>query len=395
MNIFLTSTDAAEFLGVSRRTLYAYVSRGWIRSESSSTARERRYSRLDLERLRDRKQVRKDPVRNVSHALSWGVPLLETELTLIDQGRFFYRGLDAVELARTKQFFEVVNWFWHRNESELVPARVLPAKTRFVGSEPVSEFQRRLIKLGDAEPGGYDFSIPNVFVNGWRILELFLQCVTGCSNVNLLAGPDDLQRAWATDQGALPELLNTALILSIDHELNVSSFTARVVASAGSNIYEVVNAAVCAMRGSRHGGMGSLCYEFLKELETSESLRPILVRWVRDRGFVPGFGHHLYPAGDIRARVLLEMMKQRKVAESQLQLIREAAKVLRQRANIDLALAVLARAFGLPPHAPLSIFILGRIAGWIGHAVEQRTGGGLIRPRARYIGPLPAKPFSD
>jgi citrate synthase len=389
MNIFLTSTEAAEFLGVSRRTLYAYVSRGWIRSESSSTARERRYSRLDLERLRDRKRVRKDPVRNVSHALSWGVPLLETELTLIDQGHLFYRGLDAVELARTKQFFEVVNWFWHRNETEVEPDRILPWKMRFAGLGSVSEFQQWLVNLGDAEPDGYDFSVPNVFINGWHILELFLRCVTGSSTATLFAAPDDLQRAWAKDQTELPEVLNAALILSVDHELNVSSFTARVVASAGSNIYEVVNAAMCAMRGSRHGGMSSLCYQLLKELETGESLRPALVRWVRDRGSVPGFGHHLYPAGDIRARLLLEMMKQRKVAEAQLRLIREAAKILRQKPNIDLALAVLARAFGLPPHAPLSIFTLGRIAGWIGHAVEQQRNGGLIRPRARYVGPLP------
>jgi citrate synthase len=391
MNIFLTSTEAAEFLSVSRRTLYAYVSRGWIRSESSSTARERRYSRLDLERLRDRKRVRKDPSRNVSAALSWGVPLLETELTLIDQGRLFYRGLDAVELARTKQFFEVVNWFWHRSETELVPVQILPGKTRFAGSGPVSEFQQWLVQLGDAEPGGYDFSAPNVFVSGWHILELFLRCVTGSSTATLVEAPHDLKRAWARDRADLAELLNAALILSMDHELNVSSFTARVVASAGSNIYEVVNAAVCAMRGSRHGGVGFLCYELLKELETGGAFRPTLVRWVRDRGFVPGFGHHLYPGGDIRARALFEMMRQKRVAGAQLRLVREAAKALRQKPNIDLALAVLARGFGLPPHAPLSIFTLGRIAGWIGHAAEQRSREGLIRPRARYIGPLPER----
>jgi citrate synthase len=391
MNIFLTSTEASEFLGISRRTLYAYVSRGWIRSESSSTARERRYSRLDLERLRDRKQVRKDPARNVSAALSWGVALLETELTLIDQGRLFYRGRDVLELARTKQFFEVVSWFWHRSETEFAPAQTLSGKMRFAGSGPISAFQQWLVQLGDAEPGGYDFSAPNVFISGWHILELFLRCVTGSSTATLVEAPYALQRAWARDRTELAELLNAALILIIDHELNVSSFTARVVASAGSSIYEVVNAAVCAMRGYRHGGMGSLCYELLKGLETGGAFRPTLVRWVRDRGGVPGFGHHLYPGGDIRARALFEMMRQKRVGESQLRLVREAAKVLRQKPNIDLALAVLARAFGLPAHAPLSIFTLGRIAGWIGHAVEQRSREGLIRPRARYTGPLPER----
>jgi len=389
MKIFLASKEAAEYLGVSRRTLYAYVSRGWIRSESSSGARERRYSRLDLERLRDRKQVRKDPAKKVSTALSWGVPLLETELTLIDQGRLFYRGRDAVELARTKRFFEVVKWFWHRNETEIVPGRILPMKVRLSGSPPVSEFQQWLVKLSDEEPGGYDFSVPNVFIGGWHILELFLRCVTGCSTATLLEAPNELQRTWAADRTELGELLNAALILSIDHELNVSSFCTRVVASAGSNIYEVVNAGACAMRGSRHGGMGMLCYDLLRELEEGAALRPTLIRWLQDRGFVPGFGHHLYPAGDIRARTLLEMMKQMGVGEPQLRLVREASKALRQRPNIDLALAVLARAFALPSDAPLSIFTMGRIAGWIGHAVEQRTQESLIRPRARYVGPLP------
>ena len=391
MKIFLSSTDSAEYLGVSRRTLYAYVSRGWIRSELSPGSRERRYNRLDLERLRERKQVRRDPSKKVATALFWGVPLLETGLTLIDQGRLYYRGRDAVELARNETFFQVVNWFWNQPESfvrENSSVKAVSAKAPPATSSPLSEFQRLLVQLGDQDPRGYDFST-NILVAGWSILELFLRCLTGKQNASLLHAATELQRSWAPDRPELVAPLNAGLILSIDHESNVSSFTARVVASAGSNLYEVVNAAVCAMRGSRHGGRSLLAHELLGELRCDESLRPTLVRWLRERQFVPGFGHHLYPTGDPRARALLELLKQGGAGEAQLRVVRQASRVLRKQANIDLALAALARAFDLPPQAPLGIFTLGRIAGWIGHAVEQRTSENLIRPRARYIGPLP------
>src|SRR5258708_17975701 len=110
MNILLSSAEAARYLGVSRQTLYAFIRRGWVRSETGASPRSRRYNRLDLERLRQRKEVRNEPARKLTTALSSGVPLLETALTLIDEGQLYYRGLSAVEMAVSTQFSEAVRW---------------------------------------------------------------------------------------------------------------------------------------------------------------------------------------------------------------------------------------------------------------------------------------------
>jgi citrate synthase len=389
MDILLTSAEAARYLGVSRQTLYAYVSRGWVRSEAGDSSRSRRYNRLDLERLRQRKEVRSQPARKVTTALSWGVPLLETELTLIDEGRLYYRGRNAIELARSEQFFRVVQWFWSQNQSFQVSASETGLVNPRARSLALREFQRCLLELSDRDVGGYDLSVPNALSTGWRILELFLQCLVGRSNVRLEYAAQQLQRAWAPKNPDLVGLLNAALILCMDHELNASSFTARVVASAESSLYEVVLAGLCALRGHRHGGMSLLCYQLLTELEATNALRTTLVEWHREKGFVPGFGHPLYPAGDVRAKALLQMLKETRVGQSQAKLVAQAVQVLRKPATIDVVLAALARAYGLPATSPFAIFALGRIAGWIGHALEQHRQGGLIRPRARYIGRLP------
>lgn len=388
MEILLSSAEAARYLGVSRQTLYAYVSRGWVRSEAGDSPRSRRYNRLDLERLRQRKEVRSEPARKLTTALSWGVPLLETELTLIDEGQLYYRGRNAIELARSERFFSVVQWFWNQDQ----PFEVFTDGTGFNPrpcSLPLREFQRCLLELSDRDIGGYDLSVPNALSTGWRILELFLQCLVGHGNVRLEDAAEHLQQAWASKSPDLTGLLNAALILCMDHELNASSFTARVVASAESSLYEVVLAGLCALRGHRHGGVSLLCYQLLTELESTNTLRTTLVEWHREKGFVPGFGHPLYPTGDVRAKALLQMLKKTRMGQSQAKLVAQAVQVFRKPATIDLVLAALARAYGLPASSPFTIFALGRIAGWIGHAIEQHRQGGLIRPRARYIGRMP------
>jgi citrate synthase len=391
MNLLLSSAEAARYLGVSRQTLYAYVSRGWVRSETGGSRRSRRYNRLDLERLRQRKEVRNEPATKLTAALSWGVPLLETELTLIDEGQLYYRGRSAIEMALSTQFSEAVRWLWNQGQPFPLFAngdRLKPLRSQ---SSPLREFQRYLLDLSDQDAAGYDLSVPNALSIGWRILELFLKCLVGRSEVRLEEAAAELQKAWAPKSPELAELLNAALVLCLDHELNASSFTARVVASAGSSLYEVVTAGLCALRGDRHGGMSLLCYQLLSELESSDALRATLVDWQRNKGGVPGFGHPLYPAGDVRAKALLQMLKKTDAGRSPAKLVAQACRVLRKPATIDLALAALARAYDLPAGAPLMIFALGRTAGWIGHAIEQQRLGGLIRPRARYIGSLPAR----
>src|SRR5258708_29321417 len=110
---YVTANEASKVLGVSRATLYAYVSRGYIRSEPSPRApRTSLYGREDVERRRNRGGERRDPAEAAERALHWGMPILESSITLIADGRLFYRGHDVVELARTRSIEEVVALIW-------------------------------------------------------------------------------------------------------------------------------------------------------------------------------------------------------------------------------------------------------------------------------------------
>src|SRR5262245_3647665 len=110
---YLTARQAADALGVTPATLYAYVSRGQLRSEPfPERPRERRYHREDIERLRERKEVRRDPAQAAARGLHWGSPVLESAITLIHEGRFYYRGQDALKLAEQASLEQVAELLW-------------------------------------------------------------------------------------------------------------------------------------------------------------------------------------------------------------------------------------------------------------------------------------------
>ncbi|HZC35527.1 MAG TPA: citrate synthase family protein [Chthoniobacterales bacterium] len=391
MQTYLTSSEAAQMLNVSQATLYAYVSRGLIRSEPGANHRARIYHRLDLERLKERKKIRKEPSAEMSSALHWGNPLLESGLTLIADGQLFYRGREATGLAATQNFFAVAVWFWTGNWVALPSTRSLPALKKRNG-EPTIRFQKSLLRAAMTEPLGFDFSPTTVAENGIHVLSLFLQALTGQQNLNVRQAARELRKAWCPRKVDADRIIDAALILSMDHELNVSSFTARVVCSAGTSIYEIVSAALCALRGSRHGGGIERAAKLLVEMQGLASLREFLIRRVRAGIEISGFGHPLYPDGDPRAATLFDLLNKFFATDARpwLEVVANAAKILKRKPNIDLALAVCSLSLRLPPYAAFALFALGRTAGWIAHAAEQAESGKLIRPRARYTGPLPS-----
>src|SRR5262245_29971387 len=113
IDIHLTAKQAADALGVARATLYAYTSRGQVRSEPvPGRPRERRYFREDVERLKERKETRRDPTRAAARGLHWGSAVLESGITLIHNGRFYYRGRDVLKLAETASVEQVASLLW-------------------------------------------------------------------------------------------------------------------------------------------------------------------------------------------------------------------------------------------------------------------------------------------
>src|SRR5258706_14752577 len=126
---YLSAAEAAAALGIRLPTLYAYVSRGLIRSEAAGhRRRDRRYNREDVNRLRARREQRRHPDQAAAQALSWGVPVLESSLSLIAEGRLYYRGLEAVVLASRRTFEEVAQWLWDRREPMAAPLPPQPGQ---------------------------------------------------------------------------------------------------------------------------------------------------------------------------------------------------------------------------------------------------------------------------
>lgn len=398
---YMTADEAAKTLGISKATLYAYVSRGMLRSEAvSDTKREKRYLAADVRKLKERQDYRRNPAKLAQDVLNWGAPLLDSSLTLIADEALYYRGHDALTLATAATLEQVAALLWVDDMGQaetLFPPRPATAALLERIDSSLAPMQRLTVALALAagdDLAAYDLSPEAVTRTGVRILALMAAALTGQPYVGSIV--EHLRRAWQPDDPRLDALLNAALILCVDHELNASSFTARVVASAGANPYAVVTAGLAALGGYKHGGNTERVEGFLREIGTLERIDRVITERMRRGERIPGFGHTLYPNGDPRAKALLLLLRDTypdapEVAFA-LTIGERTAALIEHLPNIDFALVALAHAAHLPEGAPLALFALGRTVGWIAHAIEQYGSDTLIRPRASYVGRLPVEP---
>jgi len=167
------------------------------------------------------------------------------------------------------------------------------------------------------------------------------------------------------------------------------------VASAGATPYAVVLAGLAALGGTRHGGTSARAESMLASLRRERDVKRAVAARLQRGERMEGFGHPLYPHGDPRAAALLQWLGKRLGRSAEFAFVQKvvsaAVPATGHHPNIDFALAATARVLRLPPGAPLTLFALGRTLGWIGHAIEQYATGQLIRPRAKYIGPVPGQ----
>lgn len=401
---YLSAGEAAEELGISLATLYSYVSRGLIRSEEADRRkRTRRYRREDVDKLKTRREQRRNPAKAVEGALHWGAPLLESAITLIEDSRFYYRGHDVLRLAATSMVEQVAALIWAGSPEAEIPGLIDPppaplstglaALRRQVQELPAVEQFQTLLPLAAAEDlAGYDLRPPAVAQTGARILHLMTAIAAGEEHAGG-AIAHKLQQGWRPKNPQAAKLINLALILCADHELNVSSFTARCVASAGASPYQAVMAGLAALQGVNHGRNTERVEAFLREAETPAGVRAAIAGRLRRGESIPGFGHFLYPQGDPRGRALLQAITAAYPDSSAAMLVSavtgEVQQVTGERPNVDFGLVALARSLRLPPGSPIALFALGRIIGWVGQVIEQYQLDRMIRPRARYIGQPP------
>lgn len=392
---WMDADAAARLLGVSRTTLYAYVSRGYVRSQATAgPSRERLYSRDDVERLRRRTEARRNPDKEAARSLQWGLPVLESSISFIDGQRLYYRGHDAVALSRSRSIADVAALIWsgrfEDSFSSAPPRAAVPRVPADAALPFVARAQAILAFAAARDHAAYDLRASSVPHTGWRILHL----LTRAARSSPVAPTIDqtLARAWGV-KGHGIDLLRSALILCADHELNVSSFTARCVASAGSQPYAVVIAGLAALEGIRHGGVSARVEAMLDSMHRARSPQAAVRERLRRGESIDGVGHPLYRGGDPRATALFDMLREGYAKSRELAFVlavaEASAALTRERPNLDFALAAVARVLRLPPGSPLTIFAIGRTIGWIGHAIEQYATAQLIRPRAKYIGVMP------
>ena len=400
---YLSAGRAAAELGVSVATLYAYVSRGMIRSEAAEgKKRNRRYRAEDVRRLKDRKERRRDPDGVVEDALHWGTPVMESGITLIDDGRLYYRGRDVVALARQESVENVAALIWTGDQMRgpdlfLPEVKALSGGTRTVlesvaGMPPIDVFQVLLPLAAAEDPAAYDLRPAAVAHTGARILRLMTKAASGEDAPSLA---EALGHGWSPRVAGAGALLDAAFVFCADHELPVSTLAARCVASSGATPYAVVLAGLAALGGVKHGGEVELVEAFLREAEVAGDARAVISGRLRRGERIPGFGHSLYPEGDPRGAGLLRLVAETCPESPAVQLSEAVAgEVLRLMGGlptVDFALATVGRALALPSGGAVALFGLGRTVGWIGHAIEQYESDSLIRPRARYVGEQPGQ----
>jgi len=387
--VWLSATEATELLGVSRATLYAYVSRGRIRSEATAAkTRNHRYARDDIERLRAHTDERRNPGKAAERVLHWGLPILESAITLITDTHFYYRGRDAAELAHTSSLAEVAALLWTGTaDGTQLGAAAKPSAARRGGDASfIARAEGALALAAAKDTLAYDLRPRAVAQTGWRILQL-LASVAAAGAAPEPTIEATLAKAWGVP--SVGPLLRAALILCADHELNVSTFTARCVASAGASPYGVVIAGLAALEGAKHGGTTGRIEALWDSLRRSTDLHGALADRLRRGERIDGFGHPLYAGGDPRATELLAMLPKSKDAAFARELMTAITSLRSEPPNVDFALVAFAKALGLPNGAALTVFALGRTIGWIGHAIEQYAHEAVIRPRAKYVGEKP------
>jgi citrate synthase len=389
----LTARQAADRLGIKLDTLYAYVSRGRLQSVNLPGSRERRYRVEDVGALLAARKGER-PARNTgSEALT---PVIGSSICLIENGRLFYRGKDAIRLSEEATLEDVATLLWRAEESADLHADrpdAFPGDISAYGL--IERCQISLATVADGDLPAVDLTRTGVIRTGRRILRVL------AASVALLPPlPEPVHRrlaaAWRLDQAGA-EILRRCLVLIADHELNASTFVVRCVASTGATPYAVVSAALSALSGRRHGGASARAEALFAELARGDDAMTVMAGRLARGEDLPGFGQFLYPAGDPRAATILAAITRtlpdaRALIESA---TAAGTRLTGRHPNVDFALAAAATALALPRNAALALFILGRTVGWIAHAIEQYESGILIRPRARYLGPRPDESFSD
>lgn len=194
------------------------------------------------------------------------------------------------------------------------------------------------------------------------------------------------------------KLMDALFILHADHELNASTFAARVITSTLSDIYSAVTGAVGALKGPLHGGANEKVVEMTSEIESKGQVDNYLMERLEKKQKIMGFGHRVYKTMDPRAKILKDMAAAFVSTEKEredLRILQRVEDIMRREKslypNVDLYSGLALNHLGIPTYLFTPVFAVGRAPGWLAHVLEQYADNRIIRPRAEYIGSKAAK----
>ncbi|MBO0514630.1 citrate synthase [Streptomyces beijiangensis] len=399
----LTTREAAERLGVKPETVYAYVSRGQLSSRRGPGSRGSTFDAKEVDAL----------VRRGRRESSTGGSELSvrTRITFIDKDHYYFRGVDAVELARTYSYEEVAEWLWtgvlRPGIRFTAPPEAAEAARRAVDalpphSGPTDRLRVAAVAASAADPLRFDLSERAVLATARTLIPTLVTALPLLGTAHHGDGPL-AARIWPRltvqppDETSL-QVLDLALALLIDHDLAASTLAVRVAASARAHPYAAVSAGFGVLEGPLHGAASGLAHRMLAEVLQRGSAAPVVADHLRTGRRVPGLGHRIYPGEDPRAQALFAALEEMEQAAPALAAARDVVATTARHtelyANVDLALAVLTVSSGMPAEAGETMFAVARTAGWIAHTLEEYGERPLrMRPSGQYTGPRPPQPL--